>query len=206
VQVRSDQSFALGVILLAAGRSRRMGQPKLLLPWDDTTVLGHLLRQWRELRPSQIAVVVAADASALANELDRLAFPQDQRIYNPDPEQGMFSSVQCAVAWPHWRVDLTHWLITLGDQPQLRPATLRELIDFALEHPEAICQPLRNGRRRHPVVLPRRIFLELQTTAKPDLKAFLADHTADCAGFECSDPGLDADMDTPEDYDRLKPK
>ncbi|HRY59690.1 MAG: NTP transferase domain-containing protein [Verrucomicrobia bacterium] len=40
---------ALGVVLLAAGRSARMGKPKLLLPWGDTSVLGHLIRQWQSL-------------------------------------------------------------------------------------------------------------------------------------------------------------
>ena len=39
-------SVRVGVVILAAGRSRRMGKPKLLLPWGETSVLGHLIRQW----------------------------------------------------------------------------------------------------------------------------------------------------------------
>src|SRR5438874_1514761 len=41
--------IAAGVIILAAGRSRRMGRPKMLLPWGNTTVLGHLVAQWQAL-------------------------------------------------------------------------------------------------------------------------------------------------------------
>ena len=39
----------LGVVILGAGASSRMGRPKLLLPWRDTTVIGQIIRQWREL-------------------------------------------------------------------------------------------------------------------------------------------------------------
>ncbi|HOW79579.1 MAG TPA: NTP transferase domain-containing protein, partial [Verrucomicrobiota bacterium] len=74
---------ALGVVLLAAGRSARMGKPKLLLPWGGTSVLGHLIRQWQSLGAAQLSVVCAAGDSALAAELDRLGFPAENRILNP---------------------------------------------------------------------------------------------------------------------------
>jgi len=48
-----------GVLILAAGASSRMGQPKLLLPWHGTSVLGHLIGQWKDLRAGQIAAVSA---------------------------------------------------------------------------------------------------------------------------------------------------
>lgn len=181
-----------------------MGQPKLLLPWGKTSVLGHLLRQWTRLRAAQIAVVCAADANPLNAELDRLGFPDSNRIFNPAPDQGMFSSIRCAAAWPGWKSDLTHWTITLGDQPQIADATLKQLLAFAAEHPEKICQPLRNERRKHPVVLPTRFFEELKTTPVNDLKSFLSLHVEHLSGFQSEDTRLDFDMDTPEDYERLK--
>ena len=93
----------LGVVILGAGASSRMGRPKLLLPWRDTTVIGAILRQWRELGAAQIAVVHRPDDAALAAELDRLDFPAHDRIENPQPERGMFSSIVCAANWPGWR-------------------------------------------------------------------------------------------------------
>src|SRR5262245_22414275 len=63
-----------GVVILAAGASSRMRQPKLLLPWGGTTVLGHLLGQWKALHARQIAVVCAVEGEAVVAELDRLGF------------------------------------------------------------------------------------------------------------------------------------
>ena len=53
-----ETTAAIGVVILGAGASSRMGRPKLLLPWRDTTVIGAILRQWRELGAAQIAVVL----------------------------------------------------------------------------------------------------------------------------------------------------
>src|SRR5215470_6783259 len=91
-----SKDYSLAVVILAAGRSRRMGRPKLLLSWAGTSVLGHLVKRWRQLGPAQLAVVIARGDALLAAELDRLELPGTDRIENPSPDQGMFSSVQCA--------------------------------------------------------------------------------------------------------------
>src|SRR5689334_16008537 len=96
------KAHLVGVVILAAGRSSRMGQSKLLLPWDKTSILGHLIQQWQNLGAKQIAVVCSADNPGLAAELARLNFPPSSRIVNPNPERGMFSSVQCAAEWQGW--------------------------------------------------------------------------------------------------------
>ena len=143
-------TFAPGVVLLAAGASRRMGQPKLLLPWGATSVLGHLVQLWRALGAAQIAVVRPPRTGALELELDRLGFPAANRISNPAPDRGMFSSIQCAAGWPGWQARLTHWAIVLGDQPHVRQETLQQLLDFSAAHPAQVCQPARLGHGRHP--------------------------------------------------------
>jgi len=199
-----DKEFKVGLVILAAGASRRMGLPKLLLPWGETSVLGHLLQRWNQSVVSQITVVHAAGAKPLIDELDRLRFPQTNRIANSTPEQGMFSSIQCAAKWPGWSPALTHWAVTLGDQPQLKDVTLRSLLDFGARNPDKICQPMRNERRKHPVLLPKRFFHELQTTRAGDLKMFLVEYAQDLCGFQSDDIGLDFDLDTPEDYERVK--
>jgi CTP:molybdopterin cytidylyltransferase MocA len=175
-----------------------MGRPKLLLPWGKTSVLGHLLAVWNELHAIQTAVVCAAGDQPMQKEIERLGFSKDNRIINPQPERGMFSSIQCAAAWKGWQNGLTHWVMALGDQPHLRPGTLRALLDFAGTRPEKICQPSRHGRPRHPVILPENAFRRLQDTPAKNLKEFL--QREKIALCESGDPGLDLDLDTPADY------
>jgi len=181
-----------------------MGRPKLLLPWGQISVLGHLLQKWAQLGAAQIATVCAADAKPIAAELDRLHFPAANRIVNSAPEGGMFSSIQCAASWEGWNSELTHWIVTLGDQPHLKGATLRTLLEFGARNPDKICQPMRGERRKHPVLFPKRFFHALKNSNAGDLKIFLLEHVGSLSGFESDDAGLDLDMDTPEDYERLK--
>lgn len=181
-----------------------MGKPKLLLPWGGTSVLGHLLQQCDQLHVQQAAIVCAAGEGPLDQELNRLGFPKANRIINPAPDRGMFSSIQYAANWPGWKAELTHWLIMLGDQPHLRFETLQMLIDFGAQHPVKICQPIRGGHRKHPVLLPKNKFVELRNCPEGDLKQFLQIHSNELAGFESDDTGLDLDMDTPEDYEQVR--
>jgi molybdenum cofactor cytidylyltransferase len=201
VEVRD---YKFGVVILAAGASRRMGRPKLLLPWGQTSVLGHLLQKWTLLGATQITVVYAADAKIIAAELDRLDFAAANRIQNPAPESGMFGSIQCAANWENWKPELTHWIVTLGDQPHLSATTLRTLLEFGARNPTKICQPMRAERRKHPVLFPKRFFHELKNSNARDLKIFLLEQAVNLSGFDSHDVGLDFDMDTPEDYERVK--
>jgi molybdenum cofactor cytidylyltransferase len=177
-----------------------MGRPKLLLPWGQTSVVGHLIRQWGSLHAKQIAVVCGGSGHSLEAELDRLGFPGLGRIQNPAPDRGMFSSIQCAAQWRGWKGALTHWAIVLGDQPHLRPATLRAVVDCAAAHPGNVVQPALGGRRRHPVLLPKAVFAELAVCSARNLKDFLLGR--ELALCECGDPGLELDIDRPADYEQ----
>ena len=191
-----------GLVLLAAGRSGRMGKPKLLLSWANTSILGHQLRDWQLLPVRQIAVVSAQGDDPLRAELDRLDFPANDRILNPQPELGMFSSIRCAAQWPGWENGLTHWVITLGDQPHLQLETLRTLLGFSAANPDKVCQPRRLDRLHHPVVLPQKFFLQLGETRAATLKDYLNSISKHAAGVEIDDAGLGFDIDTPADYAR----
>lgn len=170
----------------------------MLLPWGKTSVLGHLISTWQAAGAEQVAVVCAAVDAAIGAELDHLAFPRQNRIYNPSVEAGMFGSILCAARWEGWQPGLSHWVIVLGDQPHLARATLARILNFAKDHPEQVCQPTRFGKKRHPVVMPEAVFRDLGQSACADQKEFLSSRPV--AGFECDDPGLDVDIDRPEDY------
>ena len=197
-------AFSVAAVILGAGRSARMGQPKLLLPWGGTTVLGHLIEQWQELGANQIAVVCAPSDLVVRAELDRLGLPEANRIFNPAPARGMFSSIQCAAQWPGWQPALTHWAIVLGDQPHLQPQTLRRVLDFSAAQPAKLCQPAHRGHGRHPVLLPKPLFRQLADSTAATLKEFLAAQDRQVALCEVDNPGLELDIDRPEDYEAAR--
>jgi len=204
----------LGVVIPGAGASSRMGRPKLLLPWGDTTVIGQIIRQWRELGATQIAVVHRSNDEALVETSKREELKWSgpgtlQRfntsthyIVNPRPERGMFSSILCAANWRGWRGDISHWAIVLGDQPHLQTDTLRTLLRQALQKADAVCQPVFNGRAGHPVLLPRSVFAELPPSCAETLKDFLKPFAGRCVQCPVGDAGLLLDLDGPEDYDK----
>ena len=194
--------MSLAVIIPAAGISSRMGRPKLLLPWGDTTVIGHHIRQWRALGAAQIGVVCRAEDHDLHAELARHEVFPDQLIFNPVAERGMFSSIQCAANWTGWSREITVWALVLGDQPQVRLETLRDLLAFQRQQVTEICQPAYDGRPGHPVLLPAWALAGLSTFAGGTLKDFLKLYACRCVQSSMADPGLRLDLDTPEDYKR----
>jgi molybdenum cofactor cytidylyltransferase len=179
-----------------------MERPKLLLPWGDTSIAGHQIRVWKGLGAHQIAAVCAAGDDAIQTELDRIHFPAGNRVLNLAPQDGMFSSIRCAAQWGGWANGLTHWVITLGDQPHLRLETLQALLACAGKQSGKVCQPRWQGHLRHPVLVPKSVFLQLATTKTTTLKDFLAMLPDGVAGCEVEDPGLDQDIDTPADYEK----
>jgi len=147
--------------------------------------------------------VVCDPANALVlAELGRVGFPAGNIVFNPDPARGMFSSIQCAAEWRGWSETLTHWAIALGDQPQLREGTLRATLAAVWGRPESVWQPAVGGRPRHPVILPRAAFGEIARTRAATLRDFLDGTSVSRATIDIDDPGLDADIDTPVDYER----
>jgi CTP:molybdopterin cytidylyltransferase MocA len=83
----------------------------------------------------------------------------------------------------------------------VRRQTLQQVVDFSVAHPAEVCQPARHGHGRHPVLLPGPVFHELAGSKAATLKEFLA-AAGPVALCEMDDPGLDLDIDRPEDYER----
>jgi len=165
-------------------------------------VLGHHIRTWQRLGTGQVAVVCTAVDAAMHAEMDRLNLPEAARILNPEPERGMFSSIQCAARWTGWRADIARVAIGLGDQPHVRFETLRALLEFSANDANHVCQPRAAGRLRHPVILPKDVLARLGESGAASLKAFLATIAGGIAACDLADPGLEFDIDTPADYER----
>ncbi len=198
---KPPNSFHLGVIILGGGASLRMGKPKLLLPWGDTSILGHLLRLYKNVNTSQVAIVCSHGDTNIISELNRLAWPEKSRIFNPQVTPEMFSSVLCGFHWDGWQPEVSHLAVALGDQPLIREKTIANLIAHARQHPKNICQPVFENRRRHPVIIPRHITEKASLDSHNNLREVLNYFKEDISVLPCDDPGLVIDIDTPNDYE-----
>jgi molybdenum cofactor cytidylyltransferase len=201
----NEAPIAFGAVILAGGASTRMGRCKLLLPWGEKTILTHLVDQWRSAGAAQIAPVIDPSNELLRKALAHAGFSPSDWIENPSPQLGMFSSLHEAGRWTGWISTLTHWVISLGDQPHIQISTLRLLLDAARENPTHICQPALNGRTAHPIILPASNFRELAQNDIPDLRTYIRTREALRLRVAVEDAGVSRDLDTPEDYARWKP-
>ncbi len=194
------------VAILAAGESRRMGSPKLCLPWGTTTVLGHLLSQWRDAGADKLLVVHPQSPDApVVQELDRLNIAPAERIATTAPERGMMGSVVTAAALAAQDESLTHLIISLGDQPHLRVETLRHLLQACQSSPGHLVRLVCDGKPGHPLALPAFMLRELGSTPVTTLRDFLGLHKGPVVDLTCADSGVLLDMDTPDDYARASP-
>lgn len=189
------------VAILAAGESRRMGQPKLCLPWEETTILGHILRQWREAGAVDFLVVHAPGAETpVALELDRLGIPSEQRTATLAPERGMMGSVITAARRACESPALTHLIIALGDQPHLHVETLRAVLKACESNQDKIVRAVFHGKPGHPLALPASLLAKLSATSSETLRDFIGLSSHDICDLTCHDSGVLLDLDTPDDY------
>lgn len=193
----------IGAIVLAAGESRRMGQPKLTLPWGHTTVLGQVTATLAAAGVTDITVITGGWRAEVEAEVARLAASQPVRaIFNPQYAQGgMLSSIQCGLRMMQPGCEAA--LIALGDQPQVSQRSVQAVLG-ALERPGVtVVVPSWQRRRGHPILIARPLWdtlLEMKTPLT--LRDFLSQQTL---AYVEADETIVMDVDTPEAYLRQKP-
>jgi len=207
---------AAAAIVPAAGASRRMGRPKLLLPYGDGTVLGTLVETLRAAGASPIVVVAAAadaEMRAWCMTAAASAMPAGElRVaLNPAPERGMLSSILAGLAGlggggaGALAVGRTPLLVCPGDLPALRPATIVELLRRRAAAGAGLALPVHRGRRGHPLAMAPALIPEIESLDPGrGLRQLLDLHPGELLTVEVDDPGCVADLDTPEDYERLR--
>jgi molybdenum cofactor cytidylyltransferase len=189
------------VAILAAGESRRMGRPKLCLPWGKTTILGHVLGQWRQAGAHDLLVVHAPGGETpVVQELDRLGVPPNERAATIAMDRGMMGSVVTAARRALELPGLTHLVIALGDQPQIRTETLRTLLAACSAKPDSILRIAHRGRPGHPLAIPAACLADLGATSTATLRDFLAQIPRAPEDLTCADTGVLLDIDTPAEY------
>jgi molybdenum cofactor cytidylyltransferase len=196
----------LAAIILAAGQSKRMGQPKMLLPWGQTSVLGQVIATFAASGAQEIILVSGNTREAVEAEARYRAgdFPL-RCVYNAQHASGeMLSSLQCGLSAPGLEVDAV--LIGLGDQPQVsRDAVQKVITAFGASDAPPLIVPSYNLRRGHPWLVQRALWQQLLDLKPPQtLRDFLNALATQILYVE-SDSSVLKDLDTPEEYQREKP-
>lgn len=182
-------------MILAAGRSRRMGAFKPLLPLPAAggqSLLEHAALALRRGGVQDVCVVTGHRRAELAGTILRLGL----REAAADPDAEMLDSLRAGVrALPE---PARAALILPVDAALVRPATVATLLDAAATRPERALVPVLDGRRGHPPLLPRALLDELLVwTGSGGLRAFLGRHPP--VEVPVADESIFLDMDTPED-------
>jgi len=135
-------------LVLAAGRSERMGTPKQLLPFGNLTLIEQVIRTLTRSRLGKDVVVVLGHRAM--DIVKRISGLPVRLAYNPDPEGDMISSIRCGLAF----IDPGQaFLIALGDQPLVTTGIVDRLIAEYERRPEGMVLPMHDGKRGHPMIL-----------------------------------------------------
>ena len=190
-------------IVLAAGRSSRMGRAKATLTIDDdNTFLSRIVRTFLAAGVDDVVVVVGHDAELVVSSLAASGLPARFAL-NRDYDRGQLSSLLTGLAVVD-RPGVAAVLVTLVDVPLVSEATVRAVLEHYRRTRAPIVRPTSGRRHGHPLLIDRSLFAELRAVdatagAKPVVRA----HASDAGDVPIDDEGAFTDIDTAEDYARV---
>jgi len=184
--------FVTGLVL-AAGDSTRLGRPKQLLPYGDTTLLGHVLATARSCRFDQLVCVLGGSAREIRKRVD---LSGAEVVENHSFGEGCSSSIATALGAVDARADVL--VLILGDQPGATAATVGALLAGRGDALLAACAY--DDGRGHPLAFAREMFTELGALhGDKGVWKLLDRHAGAVADVAIPGP-IPRDVDTDEDY------
>jgi molybdenum cofactor cytidylyltransferase len=184
-------------LVLAAGGSSRLGQPKQLLPYRSATLLDHTLGTARACGFDQLICVVGGAAAEIRAAVDLTGADV---LENNQFGTGCSSSIGLAVSHVDPRSDLL--VLLLGDQPGVTPATVQALLDGRGDAPLAVCSY--DDGLGHPFVFARSLFGDLAELHGDKAVWKLRDRLGDAVAEVLVAGPVPPDVDTWEDYEALR--
>jgi molybdenum cofactor cytidylyltransferase len=192
----------VAAIVLAAGRSTRMGEVnKLLAPIGDKPMVRRVVEVALASAARPVVVVTGHEGAQVARALEGLSV---SLVFNPAYARGLSTSLVTGIdALPG---DCEAVLVMLGDMPHVRSTDLDALIGaFGSGDPPPIVVPTHAGRRGNPVLWPARYFGEMrQLKGDAGAKSLLVAHAGDIKAVELDTSAVLADVDTPEALARAR--
>ena len=190
-------------IVLAAGRSSRMGRAKATLPaGDGHTFLTRIVRTFLDAGVDDVVVVVGHDAELIASRFAGSGLPA-RFVLNAEYDRGQLSSLLAGLGVVD-RPGVSAALVTLVDVPLVSAATVRAVIERHRATHAPIVRPTSGTRHGHPLLIDRSLFDALRAAdpeagAKPIVRA----HATADGDIPIADEGAFTDVDTEEDYRRM---
>ncbi len=179
-----------------------MGQPKMLLPWGKTTVLGHIVDVLQSAEIDDIVVVTGGERArveeSVADRRIRLTFNEDYANDN------MLSSLQFGIIaqLPGTQAGL----VCLGDQPQVQERSVQRVCEVFRQTQAQLVIPSYQMHRGHPWLVARALWNDLLEMESPQTpRDFLNAHAREIKYMEVDTPSVIQDLDTPDDYLKFKP-
>lgn len=192
---------AVSAILLAAGKSERMGQNKLLLPFGGRTVIQNTLDNLLASRAGEVIVVLGSNAPEINASIgSRRALV----VLNPNFAKGMSTSLNTGLGMASAQARFI--LVALGDQPLITPHIYNKLIEAALNTDKGIVVPTYKGERGNPIIVSTRYRGELlQQTGDIGGRELLKAYPDDVLEVPVESEGVAININTKEEYEkRLK--
>lgn len=192
----------ISAIILAAGESKRMGQPKMLLPWGKTTVLGQVISTFQTAGIEDIVVVLGGARERVEEIVKQYGA---RSIFNADFANGeMLPSLQRGIEAQFSQTQAT--LIGLGDQPQIQEGTVRLVCETFTAMQSKVVVPSYQMRRGHPWLVKRSLWDELLEMRPPQSpRDFLNRHAKEIQYVQVQTSTILADLDTMEEYKKARP-
>lgn len=194
-----DPTLPIAAIILAAGRSTRIGRIKPLIRLGDQPLLVHVLRTIRQAGLDDIILVLGSAADEI---MKNILLEGVRVIVNPSYAEGMATSVRAGLA--EVTADCSGALIFLADQPMVLASTVASLVAKYRElRPNAVI-PTYQGQRGNPVLLDRSLFAKAMELQGDEGFRRILQGLPNVLWVEVDDPGILIDVDTPRDLERCQ--
>ena len=187
-------------VLLSAGESKRMGQPKALLKFGERSNIENLLDEYLSSQLDKIIVVTGFNGESLKKFIEKKTKDKKLKVViNEHYNLGMFSSIQKGIA----EISRGGILIGIVDNPFTNSIVIDELIENF--NGGEIVIPDYHGKGGHPVIIPFSLREEILNAnpEKTSLKDIFSCHLDMIKRIKFEDQTITFDMDTVEDYNRL---
>ena len=185
-------------IILAAGESKRMGFPKMLLNFNGITMLETVINNVKRSEVEHVFVVLGAWAEKLKGIAEKCGVSY---CINNSYIEGMLSSVKCGIQTlpSHFRAVL----VFPGDQPLIKPESINKVLDAFKDSGRGIVIPVCKKRRGHPILIDGKYRSEiLNLNDSGGLRSLVTFFPDDLLEVEVDDEGILKDFDNFDNYIR----